>query len=163
VRVSSAEGVWTRLEAIARLRAGLLALTDEEHSICQVAAQRGIFCHGFRRWNASEFDRRWRGAIGRSTHLTRAQMEEFANLWQLAEQVRQHVALACDTGTQAGSTCRGWDEFSNADLARYCSDVLGKNVEILERGEVVLLGGSSSSSDGKRGEETASAEGGRQG
>lgn len=161
--VFSAEGVWTRREAIARLRAGLLALTDEEHSICQVAAQRGIFCHGFRRWNASEFDRRWRGAIGRSTHLTRAQMEEFANLWQLAEQLRQRVALACDTGTQRGGSCRGWDEFSNADLARHCSDVLGKNVEIVERGEDVLLGGSPSSSDGKRGEEITFAEGGRQG
>jgi hypothetical protein len=90
-------------------------------------------------------------------------MEEFANLWQLAEQLRQRVALACDTGTQRGGSCRGWDEFSNADLARHCSDVLGKNVEIVERGEDVLLGGSPSSSDGKRGEEITFAEGGRQG
>ena len=132
---SVAGEVWTRPEAVARLRAGLLALTDEEHSICQVAAQRGIFCHGFRRWNASEFDRRWRGAIGRSTHLTRAQMEEFANLWQLAEQIRQRVALACDTGKQVGGSCRGWDEFSNADLSRFCADVLGKNVEVVECSE----------------------------
>jgi hypothetical protein len=128
--LSAAGRVWSRSEAIARLRAALLALTDEEHSICQVAAQRGIFCHGFRRWNVSEFDRRWRGAIGRSTHLTRAQMEEFANLWQLSEQIRQRVAFACDAKTQGGNTCRGWEEFSNADLARYCADVLGKNVGV---------------------------------
>ncbi len=75
----------SRREAIGRLRTALLALTDDEHSICQVAAERGIFCHGFRRWNAAEFDRRWKSAIGRSTHLSRAQIEEFANLWQLAE------------------------------------------------------------------------------
>src|SRR5262249_40490246 len=156
-------GVWTRLEAIARLRAGLLALTDEEHSICQVAAQRGIFCHGFRRWNASEFDRRWRGAIGRSTPLTPAQMEEVANLWQRAEQIRQHVALACDAGTPRESSCRGWDEFSNADLARHCADLLGKNVEVVEGGENAWIGGSPSSSDEKRIDEVASSGSGRRG
>ena len=134
---SALPGVWSRREAIARLRAALVALTDEEHSICHVAAKLGIFCGGFRRWNASEFDRRWRSAIGRSTHLTRPQMEEFANLWQLAEQIRQRVALACDTKTKNGGTCQGWDEFSNADLARFCADVLGQNVEVIECGETV--------------------------
>jgi hypothetical protein len=28
--------------------------------------------------------------------------------------------------------CRGWNEFSNADLARFCNDVLGENVEVIE-------------------------------
>ncbi|MGH9366809.1 MAG: hypothetical protein ACRD3M_03935 [Thermoanaerobaculia bacterium] len=122
--------VWSRPQAIARLREALTNLTDDEHSICQVAAERGIFCHGFRRWPASEFDRRWRQALGRSTHLSRAQMEELANVWQLAEQVRCRVTLACDTKTANGSVCRGWDEFPNADLARFCSDILGKNVDV---------------------------------
>ena len=133
----AAPEVWSRPEAIARLRAALLALTDEENSICQVAGKLGIFCRGFRRWNASEFDRRWRGAIGRSTHLSRAQMEDFANLWQLSEQIRQRVAFACDAKTEGGGTCRGWDEFSNADLGRFCADVLGRNVEVIERKEAV--------------------------
>lgn len=109
-----------------------MRLADDEHSMCQIAAQRGIFCYGFRRWNASEFDRRWRGAIGRSTHLTRAQMEEFANLWQLAEQLQRGVALACDVRTAGQRPCRGWDEFSNADLSRFCADILGQNVEVAE-------------------------------
>jgi hypothetical protein len=130
----TARQVWSRPEAVARLRAALLALTDEESSICHVAAKLGIFCRGFRRWNASEFDRRWRGAIGRTSHLTRAQMEEFANLWQLGEQIRQRVAFACDTKTEGDGTCRGWEEFSNADLARFCADVLGHNVEVIEHG-----------------------------
>ncbi len=124
--------VWRRRDAIARLREGLIKLTDDEHSMCQVAAERGIFCHGFRRWNTGEFDRRWRNAIGRSTFLSRAQMEEFANLWQLAEQVRQRVSLACDAKSAGRGGCRGWDEFSNADLARFCSDVLGRNVVVVE-------------------------------
>jgi hypothetical protein len=121
--------VWTRAEAIARLRAALLALTDDEHSMCQVAAERGIFCRGFRRWNASEFDRRYRGAIGRSTHLSRAQMEEFANIWELAEQIRRRVGIACDARTGPHG-CQGWEELSNEDLARFCADILGRDVEV---------------------------------
>jgi hypothetical protein len=121
---------WARGEAIDRLRAALLALTDDEHSICQVAGERGIFCYGFRRWNAAEFDRRWKSAIGRSTHLSRAQMEEFANLWQLAEQIRQRVAFACDAKTTGGRACRGWDEFCNADISRFCANILGKDVVV---------------------------------
>jgi hypothetical protein len=108
-------------------------MTDEEHSMCQVAADRGIFCRGFRRWNEAEFDRRWQKYIGRSTHLSRAQVEEYANLWQLAEQIRRRVSLACDVHTMGPQgPCRGWNEFSNADLARFCNDVLGENVEVIE-------------------------------
>jgi hypothetical protein len=124
--------VWHRTEAISRLRAELLAMTDEEHSLCQVAARLGIFCRGFRRWNDWEFDRRWRKYIGRSTHLSRGQMEEYANVWELAEQIRRRVALACDAQTAACGPCRGWNEFSNADLSRFCNDVLGENVEVVE-------------------------------
>lgn len=123
--------VWHRSEAIARLRETLRRLTDDEHSLCQVAAEQGIFCHGFRRWPASEFDRRWRGALGRSTHLSREQMEQLANIWQLAEQIRCRVTLACDTRNGSQSPCRGWDEFSNADIARFCSDLLGVSVEVV--------------------------------
>jgi hypothetical protein len=121
---------WTRREAIDRLREALVELTDEDRSICQVAADSGIFCCGFRRWPDSEFDRRFRNAIGRSTHLSRPQMEELGNIWQLAEQIRCRVALACDAQIGPRSACRGWEEFSNADLARYCGDILGKSVVV---------------------------------
>jgi hypothetical protein len=124
--------VWGRDEAVARLRKALLTLVDGEHSMCQVASEHGIFCRGFGRWNASEFDRRWRSAIGRSTHLSRAQMEEFANLWQLSEQYRQRVSLACDAASNAHGGCRGWDEFSNADLSRFCAEVLASSVQVVE-------------------------------
>ena len=95
--------VWHRGEAIPRLRASLLAMTDEDHSLCQIAGERGIFCRGFRRWGEAEFDRRWRKYIGRSTHLSREQMEEYANLWELAEQIRKRVSLACDAQTTQSS------------------------------------------------------------
>ena len=124
--------VWTRPEAIARLRAHLLPMTDEESSLCRVAGERSFFCFGFSRWNASEFDRRCRDFIGRSTHLTRAQMEEYANLWQLTEQSRCRVALACDAAALGRGPCRGWNEFSNDELARFCCDLLGDDVEVVE-------------------------------
>jgi hypothetical protein len=122
--------VWPRREAIERLRETLRRLTDDEHSMCQVAAERRIFCRGFQRWPDSEFDRRFRVALGRSTHLSRAQMEELGNVWQLAEQIRCRVGLACDMQTERRGPCRGWDEFSNDDLARYCSDILGVSVVV---------------------------------
>jgi hypothetical protein len=122
---------WARGEAIAKLREALVRLTDDDHSLCQVAGERGIFCHGFRRWNAREFDRHWRNAIGQCTRLSRAQLEEFANVWQLAEQVRRGVTLACDARPAEHGACRGWDEFSNAELSRFSCDILGQNVEVL--------------------------------
>ena len=128
-------GVWTRDEAIARLRESLLKLCDEEHSMCRVAAERGIFCRGFRRWHDAEFHARWRVLLGQSTHLTRPQVERLADLWQLAEQIRHRVPLVCDAQTMAHGACRGWDEFPNETLARFCSELLGRVVTVVDHGE----------------------------
>jgi hypothetical protein len=130
---SQPANVWTRAEAIARLRTCLQGLCDDEHSMCQVAAECGIFCRGFRRWHDGEFHRRWKGVLGQSNHLTRPQMEEFANIWQLSEQIRCRVGLACDAQTIAPGPCRGWDEFPNETLARFCSDILGKSVIVTKQ------------------------------
>jgi hypothetical protein len=59
-------------------------------------------------------------------------MEEFANIWQLAEQIRNGVRLACDSRPRGDGPCRGWEEFSNADLSRFCADILGENVVVTE-------------------------------
>lgn len=114
-----------REHSIAVLRHALTAIAGADKSLCRVAAERGIFCRGFRRWHVAEFDRRWRGAIGRSTHLSRAQMERFADIWQLTEQVCRGVSLACDANRGPESPCRGWDEFSDEDLARFCRELDG--------------------------------------
>jgi hypothetical protein len=130
---ASADGppVWSRADAVGRLRTALLALTDEEHSLCAVAAEKGIFCMGFRRFDDREFQRRFRDTLGYSTHLDRAEMEKLANVWELAEQIRLRVRLACDAQTRSrGGHCRGWEEFSNGELARFCADILGKSIVI---------------------------------
>ena len=113
-----------RQATIARLRSALIPIAGDDRSLCSVAAERGIFCRGFRRWHDAEFDRRWRHAIGRSTFLSRVQMERYADIWQLTEQLRQSVALACDAKPGPSSPCRGWDEFSDEDLTRFCRELV---------------------------------------
>jgi hypothetical protein len=132
--LSVAPEVLTREEAIASLRSGLLKLSDGEHSMCEIAARLDVFCRGFRRWPDSDFLRLWTRTMGRTTHLDRAQMERLADVWQLTEQLRLRIPIACDARSACGP-CRGWDGFSNRDLERFCADVLGRNVAIHEEGQ----------------------------
>ena len=57
-------------------------------------------------------------------------MEELADLWQLCEQLRCGVGLACDAPGVDGLPCRGWAEFSDAELSRHCREVLGRDVVV---------------------------------
>jgi len=124
--------VLTRHQAIAALRRGLERLGDGEHSTCHVAAERGVFCRGFRRFDDHEFHRRWRPVLGESTHLNRRQIERLADVWELCEQVRQHVRVTCDARAASPGPCRGWLEFSDETLGRFCSDLLGRSVTVTE-------------------------------
>lgn len=126
--------VWTRDEAIAMLREGLLKLSDGERSMCAVASELGVFCHGFRRWTDDAFSRGWTRVLGHSTHLSRPQMERLADIWVLSEQLRLQVPCACDLAAAGGGVCRGWNGFSNADIERCCDEILGRNVAVVENG-----------------------------
>ena len=126
---------WTREDAIARLRPVLRELCGAEQSLCRLAAEQGSFCGGFRRWPAREFHRRFRPHIGTSTHLTRTQMEAFADIWQLSEQLRLGVTLACDAASRSPGACRGWEELSDADLEISCREFLGKAVTVGGQGD----------------------------
>jgi hypothetical protein len=103
---------------------------DGEHSTCHVAGERGVFCRGFRQWDDHEFHRRWSPVLGQSTHLNRAQIERLADLWELCEQVGRHVRVACDARAAEPGPCRGWYEFSNETLGRFCSELLGRDVVV---------------------------------
>jgi hypothetical protein len=120
----------TRAEAVGRLRYELKRLTDDEHSMCQVAAKKGIFCHGFARFSDEELRKRFAGIVRSRPKVNRWQLEELANRWELARQIVQGVALACDAQTRDHDTCRGWDDFSNEEIARFCSDLLGLDVVV---------------------------------
>jgi len=120
----------SRRQAVDVLRRHLLELTDEEHSICQVASEHGIFCGGFRRWESTEFRERYREVVSRRG-LSRAQQEYLANSWQLARQVAENVALACDAQALEHDACRGWDEFTNDELARFLRELLAVDADVV--------------------------------
>ncbi len=122
----AAPAAWTRDEAIARLRIRLVEIAGVERSICRVAAERGIFCRGFRRWNDSEFHERCKATLGVSTHLTRAQMERLADIWQLSEQLRHGVGLACDAPAGSHGACRGWEEFSDQEIREFSCEMIAQ-------------------------------------
>lgn len=121
---SSGEGVApSREDAIRWLRPRLRELCGANRSLCRVAAERRIFCHGFRRWHDREFHRRFASSLGVSTHLTRRQMETLADLWQLTEQLRLHVAVPCDAANLEPGACRGWNELTDDELREACLEL----------------------------------------
>ena len=120
-----------RDQAIRALRHYLLKLTDEDTSVCQVAAKKGIFCGGFHRYTDEQFREHYANLVARRPGLTRKQLEYLANQWQLARQLVDNVRFACDAQAMEHDTCKGWDEFSNEDLARFCRDILGAEVSVL--------------------------------
>src|SRR5690349_6501165 len=86
----------TRDEAVRRLRYHLLKMTDDEHSICQVAAKTGIFCKGFSRWSDKELRDHFGNLVRHRPGMNRWQLEALANEWELARQTVDHVRIACD-------------------------------------------------------------------
>ncbi|HSN67904.1 MAG TPA: hypothetical protein VLV48_01575 [Thermoanaerobaculia bacterium] len=120
-----------RSAAIRRLRDVLVLMTDEEHSICRVAAERGIFCKGFKRYSDGELRERYSWLVNRDPSISRPRLEDLADRWQLARQVFDDVPIACDAQQIEHDTCGGWDEFSDDDLARFCRELLHENVIVV--------------------------------
>lgn len=120
----------SRESAISRLRAALIRLVDDEHSICLVAAQKGIFCQGFRRYSDAQLEEKYRSILRATPGASRAAIEDLANRWQLSRQLFDEVPLACDAQQREHDTCHGWDEFTNEDLARFCLELLGQDVSV---------------------------------
>lgn len=118
----------TRADAIALLRRKCLALVDEEHSLCQVAAKLHILCGGFSQWTTGELRKRYDWIVKKRPSVTRAELEALANRWQLARQMALERPLSCDV--QAREThhpiCQGWEGHSDEDLARFCEELTGE-------------------------------------
>lgn len=108
-----------REQAIDHIRAAVLKLVDDDHSMCEVAARLGIFCRGFRRLGDDELTRRYQWLADRRGVEDRASIEDLANRWQLARQLATHEALACDVQTREHDACDGWASFTEAELERF--------------------------------------------
>lgn len=123
----------TRAELIQALRARLLPLVDEDVSICEAAARQGIFCHGFAQWTFTELRKRHPTIVRSRRRITPAELRDLANRWQLARQTALGGQLACDVQTHEGAlrTCKGWDEFSDEELARFLHELGGEEVDVV--------------------------------
>jgi len=120
----------TRDQAIERLRSEFLNLTDDDHSMCRVAAERGIFCGGFRQYTEQELRNRYWWIVRRRPSITREELEMIANDWQLTQQVVKNAPLACDVQSRIHDTCRGWEDFTNEQLAKAYTQITGEAVSI---------------------------------
>jgi hypothetical protein len=119
-----------RGEAINILRGELLKITDDENSICKVASERGIFCHGFQRNSDGGLRRCYAWLDKRRPGMTRAELEDLANTWQLARQEVDQLPLACDVQQKEHDSCGGWDDFSNEDLSRFYNELTGHTLVV---------------------------------
>ena len=121
----------TRNDAIARLRRELIELTDSENSICKVAAEKNCFCRGFQRYSDAELRKRYDWIADRRPDLSRDELEVIANDWQLAQQEVFELPIACDVQQRVHDTCRGWNDFTNEQLAKFFGQVTGEEISIV--------------------------------
>ncbi len=120
----------TRQEAIDLLRSELMKEVDDETCVCKAAAEQKIFCRGFARYGDREFRARYSWLVTKHPTASRAELEDLANEWQLARQDVRRAGLACDVQQSEHDSCRGWDDFSNEDLARFVQELTGKHVVV---------------------------------
>ncbi len=124
------ENLICREKAISRLRRKLLEFTSNDKSACQVAAERGILCHGFARYSDAELRDAYYRLVKRNPSISREELERAANEWQLDRQVDVGTLVSCDTQQMFYESCRGWMDFSNAQLARFCQELLAEEVTV---------------------------------
>lgn len=122
--------VLTRTEAISYLRESLRKYTDCETSVCKAAADRDLFCRGFNRYTDDELRRRYSWIVEKRPDVTRAELEQIANDWQLAQQEVYELPIACDVQQKVRDTCRGWNDFTDEQLAKFFFQLTGKKITI---------------------------------
>ena len=123
----------TREAAIQDLRDALVASAGE-HSLCRVAKEKHIYCGGFGQWKLHELKARYPQITRSRGRLSRAQMEDLADRWQLARQQVLGEELSCDVQMREGRlrTCEGWDEFEDQELERFHAELCGEEIRIRE-------------------------------
>ena len=125
--------VMTRQAAIGDLRRALVAAAGE-HSICRVAQEKDLFCRGFGQWKLHELKQRYPQITRSRSRLSRSEMEDLADRWQLARQFVRGESLACDVQMQEGQlrTCDAWEGFGDDELERFHLELCGEEIRIEE-------------------------------
>ncbi len=120
----------SRSGMIGLLRDELMKLTPEGSSACRAVADRGIFCRGFLRFTDAQLRQRFQWIDEKLQHPPRQVLEDVADRWHLARQEVTEMPLACDVQQMEHDSCRGWDDFSNAELIKFYREISGRNVSI---------------------------------
>jgi hypothetical protein len=120
----------SRAEAISLLRNALMRIAGPDTSICKVAADRGIFCRGFRRYDEAGLRSEYKWLDDRRPGMSRDELEDLGDRWQLARQELHQLPTACDVQTHEHDTCGGWDDFTTDDLSRFILEVTKRRVVV---------------------------------
>jgi hypothetical protein len=121
----------SRQQCITELESQMQRMVDGEHSMCEIASKKGIYCKGFKQWTFEELKQRYDWIVASRPNITREELEKIANAWQIARQSVFGTSLACDTQTIEHDTCKGFDGWSDQDLARFHGELCGEPVEVL--------------------------------
>jgi hypothetical protein len=120
-----------RSQAINFLRAELLKRMDGDTSACRFAATEGIFCRGFARFGDDELRRRFAWITNRRPDMSRQELEEVVDRWQLARQDVDELLIACDVQQREHDLCHGWDDFSNEELSSSYFELTGQKIVVV--------------------------------
>lgn len=130
--------VLTRDEAIGDIREALLGLVDEKNSVCKVAGELGLFCGGFAQWSDDELKERFPWIVRQHPDISRGELEVLANRWCLTRQSQEHGRVPCDLLARAPERkpCAGWQEWYEAEIARFHHELFGENVRVVPNSDV---------------------------
>jgi hypothetical protein len=120
----------SRPQAIERMRQKLRKMTDQDHCVCSVVGQLGIFCRGFKSLPEKELRRKYHWIARKRPNAPREAIEELANLYHLGRQEVTGAAICCDLETREHGGCDGWNNFNNRQLEEFYVALVGEPVEI---------------------------------
>jgi len=120
-----------RTQAIDILRSELLHRLDGNTSVCRYAAEHGVMCHGFARWDDRALRGHYDWIVRRHPRIGRKELEGIADRWQLAQLEVSELPTSCDVEARIHDMCRGWDDFTNEDLSRYVFEISGRKFVVL--------------------------------
>lgn len=120
----------SRTSLIVALRTELACRAAGEMSICRLAAEKGIFCKGFRQYSDAQLQEHYSWIAKKNPDASREELEELADRWQIARQDVVGVPTACDVQQLEHDACGGWDDFSNAELAGFLMELTGRKVAV---------------------------------
>lgn len=120
----------SRPAAIARIRATLAALTDDETCTCAVAARYGVLCHGFSVLPDRAFRKQFAWIANRRRSASREELEKCVSAYHLGRQEVLGGGICCDVETREHCVCDGWNQFDNAALEKSCLEITGSHVSI---------------------------------